>query len=138
MRYAGFRLNKIEAEKFEEKKEGNISVNSNFNMGEFKKEESGKDPKKPVYSFEFTYSIEYEKFAKISFKGAIYIEIDSSEDKNLLKDLEKPEYKLSNNDLRKYILDIVLARTHVECLHLEEKLGLPFHIQSPKVSFESK
>ena len=138
MKYAGFRLNKIEAEKTEEKKSGNINVNSNFHLGEFKKEESSKDAKKPIYGFEFTYSVDYENTAKISFKGVIYIEIDSSEDKNLLKDLEKPGYKLSDNDLRKFILDVVLARTHVECLHLEERLGLPFHIQSPRVSFGSE
>ena len=138
MKFAGFRLTKIEAEKSEEKKGGNISVNSNFHLGEFKKEESVKDSKKPVYGFDFTYLIDYEKIAKISFKGTVYIEIDSSEDKELFKDLEKPGYKLSNNDLRKIILDIVLARTHVECLHLEEKLGLPFHIQAPRVSFGSE
>ncbi len=135
MKYAGLRLSKIEAEKLEEKKMGNINVSSNFHLGEFKKEDLVKDVRKQIYSFEFTYLVEYENIAKISFKGAVYVEVDSSEDKDLLKNLEKPGYKLSDNDLRKFILDIVLARTHVECLHLEEKLGLPFHIQSPRVSF---
>ncbi len=133
MRYAGLRLQKIEGEKFEEPSGGNISVNSNFNLGKVKKESDlTKDSDKPVFSFEFTYTVKYEEFAKISFKGLIYIEI---EDKKMIKELEKEDAKVADDDLRKLILDVVLARTHVESLHLEEKLNLPFHIQSPKVKF---
>ena len=133
MRYAGLRLQKIEGDKFAEPSGGNINVNSNFNLGKVKKEEDLiKDRDKPIFSFEFNYSITYEGFAKISFKGIIFIEI---EDKKMIKELEKEDTKATDNDLRKLILDIVLARTHVESLHLEEKLNLPFHIQSPKVKF---
>ncbi|MEK6760913.1 MAG: hypothetical protein AABX93_03240 [Nanoarchaeota archaeon] len=133
MKYAGIRFQKIEAEKFEEAKSGNINVNSNFNLGKVKKEEDlTKDSDKPVFSFEFTYSIKYEEFAEISFKGTVYIEIH---DKKMIKAFEEEDSRVADNDLRKLILDVVLARTHVESLHLEEKLGLPFHIQSPKVKF---
>lgn len=133
MKYAGFRINKIEAERDEEKTpSGNINVNSNFNLGKSKKEELKKEMKNPIFGFEFTYTIKYEEFATISFKGVVYIELES-EDKNLLKELDSS--KVSDNEIRKFILDIVLAKTHVESLHLEEKLGLPFHIQSPRVKF---
>lgn len=133
MRYAGLKLQKIEAEKFEEPSRGNINVNSNFNLGKVKRESSlTKDLDKPVFSFEFNYSVKYEEFATISFKGVIYVEI---EDKKMIKELEKEDAKVSDDDLRKIILDVVLAKTHVESLHLEEKLNLPFHIQSPRVKF---
>jgi len=133
MRYVGLRLQKIEADRFSEISGGNINVNSNFNLGKVKKEaELTKDSDKPIFSFEFTYSIKYEDSAEISFKGMVFIEI---EDKKLIKELEKEDTKVSDNDLRKFILDVVLARTHVESLHLEEKLNLPFHIQSPRVKF---
>jgi len=115
---------------------GNINVNSHFNLGKVKKEEDfTKDSEKPIFSFEFVYDIEYEKVAKISFKGTIYIEI---EEKSIIKELEEDNPKITDNTLRKFILDIVLARTHVESLHLEEKLNLPFHIQSPRVSIGEK
>ena len=80
-------------------------------------------------------SIKYDEFAAISFKGIVYVEVD---DKKLISSLEKEGARVSDNDLRKFILDIVLAKTHVESLHLEEKLGLPFHIQSPRVTFNEK
>lgn len=133
MRYAGLRMQRIEAEKFSEISKGDVNVNSNFNLGKVKKEEElTKDSGKPIFSFEFTYSVKYEDFAEISFKGTVFVEI---EDKKLIKELENEDIKVNNNDLRKFILDVVLARTHVESLHLEEKLGLPFHIQSPRVKF---
>ena len=132
MKYAGFKLMKVEAEKEEDKNpSGNINVNSNFNLGKSKKEDL-KD-KRIVYGFEFTYTIKYEEFATLSFKGIVFIELEN-EDKSLIKELESSETS-KDNDLRKFILDIVLAKTHVESLHLEERLGLPFHIQSPRVKF---
>ncbi|MBI2043681.1 hypothetical protein HYT25_04805 [Candidatus Pacearchaeota archaeon] len=132
MKYAGFRLNKVEAERHEnETPKGNINVNSNFNLGKSKKEDL-KD-KRNVFGFDFTYAIKYEEFATLSFKGVVFIELEG-EDRNLLKELESSE-TTKDNDLRKFILDIVLAKTHVESLHLEERLGLPFHIQSPRVKF---
>ena len=136
MRYVGFTLSKIEGEKSEEAPKGNITVNSNFNLGEVKKEEDlVKDSKQDIFSFSFIYTISYEEVAKLSFKGKVYIEI---EDKVIVKDLEKSGSKFSDEELRKFILDMVLARTHVESLHLEERLNLPFHIQSPRVSFNKE
>jgi len=111
-----------------------VTVNSNFNLGKVEKEKINADSKKPIFGFEFTYSMEYDKFAAVVFKGKIFLEI---EDKEMTKELEKSgTIQKENKELRKFILDVVLARTHVEALHLEEKLGLPFHVQSPKVSFE--
>lgn len=132
MRYLGLRFKKIFAEKIKNEFSGNIDVKSNFNLGEIKEEkEFLKNSKNPVFSFAFTYTINYEEIAKIEFSGVVYVEI---EDKSLVKELEKNK-RVSDNELRKFILDVVLARTHVESLHLEEKLNLPFHIQSPRVSF---
>ena len=132
MKYAGFKLSKVEAEKFETNPKGNISVNSNFNLGNAKREEVvGSD--KDVFGFEFTYTIKYEEFATILFKGVVFIELESG-DKKILKEIESSENS-KDNDLRKFILDVVLAKTHVESLHLEERLSLPFHIQSPRVKF---
>lgn len=135
MRYVGIVFDKIEAKKLEEKAEGSIQVNSNFNLGGVNREDLNKDPKKPVFSFEFVYTLKYDKIAEISFKGKIFVEI---EERDLIKELEQKNARISDKELNKLILDIVLARTHVESLHLEEKLGLPFHIQSPRVSFEKK
>ncbi|MEK6842455.1 MAG: hypothetical protein AABX84_01455 [Nanoarchaeota archaeon] len=131
MKYVGFKLSKVEAERFEGNPSGNINVNSNFNLGKSKKEDL-KD-KRTVFGFDFTYMIKYEEFATLSFKGVVFIELEQ-EDRNLIKQLESSE-TIKDNDLRKFILDIVLAKTHVESLHLEERLGLPFHIQSPRVKF---
>ena len=134
MRFVGIKFDKISAERTEEPTKDSVTVNSNFNLGKVEKEKINTDSKKPIFGFEFTYSMEYDKFAAVVFKGKIFLEI---EDKEMTKELEKSgTIQKENKELRKFILDVVLARTHVEALHLEEKLGLPFHVQSPKVSFE--
>ena len=133
MKYAGFKLMKVDAEKEENKTpKGNINVNSNFNLGKAKREEIS-DSERVVFGFEFTYTIKYEEFATLSFKGSVFVELES-EDRGLIKPLEDSD-SVKDNELRKFILDVVLAKTHVESLHLEERLGLPFHIQSPRVKF---
>lgn len=132
MKYLGIKFKKITAEKFKDPS-GTITINSNFNLKEVNREKSFPITKSPVFSFIFNYDLKYSDFATISFEGTIYIEI---EDKGLSKELEKD--KKINTELRKFILEIVLARTHVESLHLEDKLNLPFHIQSPRVNIEKK
>lgn len=131
MKYAGFKVTKIEAERFETNPKGNVNVNSNFNLGVAKKEDVGAE--RTVYGFDFTYTIKYEEFATITFKGVVFIELEHT-DRKIINELQSSDHS-KDNDLRKFILDVVLAKTHVESLHIEEKLGLPFHIQSPRVKF---
>jgi hypothetical protein len=132
MRIIGFKLDKILAERFKDPK-GNLTVNSNFKLDNItrKKELETKDP---VFSFEFVYTMDYDDVAKVEFKGIIFAEVD---DKKLAKEFEK-ENNVTDSEARKVILDFLLFKTHVESLHLEEKLGLPFHVQSPRVNFEGK
>lgn len=133
MKYVGFKFNKIVAEKFKEPS-GEISVNSNFKMEEVNKETFFQDQKKPVFGFVFTYDLKYSDIASLSFDGIVYLEI---EDKSLIKELEKTK-KVSNKELQEFIMNVVLAKIHVESLHLEEKLNLPFHIRAPRVNIENK
>ena len=88
----------------------------------------------PIFSFEFVYSIIYEDIANLEFKGLIYIEIEKEE---IVLDLEENK-PFQDKELRKFIIDAILRKTYVESLRLEEKLNLPFHLQSPKVNISSQ
>ena len=134
MRYLGLKLNKVSAEKFKEPSKGEIKVNSNFNLGSAEKEKTPSDLKNPVFGFNFNYSLEYGDSARIEFNGVVYLELS---DPKVIKEIEKTKKTMDDN-LKKAILEIVFARTHVESLHLEEKLGLPFHIQSPRVTLKEE
>jgi len=131
MRVVGIKFSNITAEKFKDL-EGNIQLKSAFDLAEVDNDEKlSKLNTLPILSFSFTYSLNYEKTAKISFSGKVYIELDDKLASEIIEDKNK-----ISNDLRKLVLDYVLIKTHVESLHLEEKLGLPFHIKSPSVSIE--
>ncbi len=132
MRVIGFKFDKITAEKFKEL-EDNVQLKSNFNLGKIEKEEIEGQEKDSVFSFQFTYSLDYDSTAKIEFSGQIFMSVD----KKLAKELEK-DNKIIPDDLKTTLLNFILFRTHVESLHLEEKLNLPFHISSPKAAVNSK
>ena len=132
MRIIGIKIDKISAERFKEP-EGNINLKTNFNLGKAIKEDIDVPEKDPVFSFDFTYTLDFEDTAKIEYSGKIFTTIN----KKISKDVEKNTKDIPN-ELRSMILDFVLHRTHVESLHLEERLGLPFHISSPKTQIKSK
>ena len=129
MRPIGFKIEKISAEKFKDPDENGINLKTNFNLGNPSKEEAAASDKTTVFGFEFTYSIDYDSYALVEFKGKVFLSVD----KELAKELEK-ENPVISKELKAIILNYSLFKTHAESLHLEEKLGLPFHIPSPIVS----
>lgn len=135
MRIIGFKLTKILGEKLKEPEESSINLNSNFNLGEVKKEENQLDPNEVVFSIEFTNSYTFDVVAKIEFKGNVFFTINKG-DENTLKDVEKTK-KIKDVELRKRIIDYIFRKIHVDSLSLEEKLSLPFHIQPPQVNINT-
>ena len=131
MRIIGIKFKKISAEKFKEEQK-NIELKSNFTLKEVEKDNKiSKLSVNPVYNFNFVYLIDYDNIASLVFEGSVYIEVE--EDK--VKEIEKNKNNV-DNDLKKMILDFVLSKTYIESLHLEERLGLPFHIRPPQVTFQ--
>ena len=130
MRAIWFKLTKVYGERFKDPEKESVNLNSDFNLGDFTADESF-NRKSPVFEFNFTYTLDFEGFAQIQFKGSVYIEVD---DKKIVKELEN---KKVDNELKKLILDYVLSKTHVDSLNLEEKLGLPFHVSAPRVSIST-
>jgi hypothetical protein len=127
MRIVGIRLKKVGAEKFKEA-EGQIDLNTDFNLGKVKKEENAPEgAKESLFVAEFEYIVLYKDIAKIEFNGDILM--TSSEDLSEKKDPLTGEEK-------KRLLDFVFARTHVQSLSFEEKLNLPFHISPPRTTIE--
>jgi hypothetical protein len=130
MKILTLKLSKISAEKKADLKE-NMNFKSNFSLGEFKVESlHGKE--KDIYSISFKHSMDYEDVANICFEGKIYMMID---DKKLAKEFESRKI---SKDLKEQLLNFLLWKIHVDTLQIEEKLGLPFHIRSPIVSFKDK
>ena len=130
MKVIGIRFKKISAEKLKEDTK-TIELKSNFTLKEIEKDvKISKLSVNPVYNFNFIYLIDYDDVASLVFEGSVYVELE--EDK--AKEVEKDKNNI-DDQLKKLILDFVLSKTYIESLHLEERLGLPFHIRPPQANF---
>lgn len=136
MKLIGFSLNKICAEifsnKFNELKiENNIKIEDiqSTNTDIFKKDEE-------VLNVQFNYSLNYNpNVAKLSFIGTVLLLVGQKESKAILKQWE--EKKISDN-LKISIFNIILKKTNIKALILEEELNLPLHISVPFLKAKKK
>ncbi len=135
MRVVGIKFKKISAEKLKDDKKNigkAVELKSNFTIKEVEKDAGlSKLNVNPIYSFEFIYLIDYEDIASLIFEGSVYVELEETK----ASEVEKSKNNI-DDQLKKVILDFVLSKTYIESLHLEERLGLPFHIRPPQVNFQ--
>jgi hypothetical protein len=131
MRLIGFNFNKISAEAIKNIQKG-FKINSNIDIDVIEKADLDmfKSKNEELISIQFKYLINYEPgYAKININGGILITLDSKEAKELLKrwkDKEIPE------DLRISLFNIILQKSSIKALQLEDDMGFPFHIPFPR------
>lgn len=136
MKVLSLNFTKINAQKEFDRKFGPITTNIEFIDITKDKLELLKDLEvlRASFKFSFTYKESTEKEAKnsaeIFFEGLILLSVDKEEAKEILKSWKKKE--ISQNT--KLILsNILLRRCSIRALELEEELGIPFHIQLPRI-----
>lgn len=80
-------------------------------------------------SVDFQYGVDYKpNFAKVDIKGRLVLMVDSKIAKEVLKNWEKKEVP---EDFRMFLFNIVLKKSTLKALQLEEELNLPLHIPMP-------
>ena len=80
---------------------------------------------------EFTYSLQYEPdFAKIDLAGHIIFSVDSLLAKDILKEWEE---KKIPEDFKIFLFNVILRKSNLKTLELEDELGLPPHISLPSM-----
>ncbi|MBU0894591.1 MAG: hypothetical protein KKF48_03065 [Nanoarchaeota archaeon] len=129
MKLLGFNFTKISIEK-KDTRVDKLKINTKIDLKEIKEVEQGLfKTKEKLIAINFNYSIEYEpEFAKIYFEGGFVISLESKDAKELLKQWEE---KKTPDDIRIKIFNIILRKTNVKALQLEEEIGLPFHVSMP-------
>lgn len=136
MKLLGFNINKINAEKtsdsFNELKiENNIHIDSINEMKAdfFKKDEA-------VIKVDFTYQLNYNpNIAKLSFSGNVLILVDSKESKEMVKQWET---KTLPEEVKINVFNIILRKTNIRALELEDELNIPLHIKFPFLKEQKK
>jgi len=129
MKLAAFNFRKISIEKQTEQSE-KIEVKANIDITEIVKiKESVIKSKEDLLAVNFTYSLDYNpNFAKIEFKGALVVTIEPSEAKDILKEWEEKKVPA---EFKRGVYNIILRKSNIKALSLEDEMGLPLHIQLP-------
>ena len=131
MKLAGFRLNKITAERTGDSLEG-VKVNTNIDIVEIKEIKSGAfKGKEQVLEIKFTYTLSYApEFAKIELGGLLMVGIDFKESRDVVKEWKQ---KQMPDDFKVNLLNLIIRKSSVRALELEDDLGVPYHMQFPSL-----
>ncbi len=136
MKIAGFNFKKISVERLDGKKE-NIKINTKIDIPVIKslKPEFLKT-KDELLQIDFTYVVDYEpNFAKIEFIGNLIVALDSKTAKEILKNWKKKEMP---DELRLSLFNIILRKSNIKALELEDEMNLPLHIPFPPLRIDHK
>lgn len=130
IRFAGFNLNKLSIEKKERKEDIKLDTNIDIsNINETKV--NGIGVTDSFISVDFVYSINYNPdFAKLEFKGNLLFSMDSDTAKNILKEWEN---KKISEDFKLLLFNIILKKSNIKALQLEDEFNLPLHIPLPSL-----
>jgi hypothetical protein len=131
MRLIGFNFTKINAEKTSDNYK-NLKINTGIDISEIREVKSDLfKTKEELVGITFEYTITYEPgFAKLNFIGNVLLGLDSQKAKEVFKkwkDKEIPE------DFRLALFNIILKKSSLRALQLEEELNLPTHFPLPSI-----
>ncbi|VVB82233.1 Uncharacterised protein [uncultured archaeon] len=139
MRLAGFNFNKIIAEKTKEIS-GEMKISTKIDFLSIEPIKPGLlKIKDELIKVGFSYTVSYDpNFAKIELTGDILLAIEPKIAKDILREWKE---KKTSEEFRISVFNLVLKKSNIKALQLEEELILPFHIPLPfldKESFKEK
>jgi len=131
MRLIGFNFGKISIEKTQDKLDGlkittNIDISSleEIKQDIFKSNES-------ILRVKFSYNVNYEpSLAKLELKGDLVVSLDPILLKNALKEWKD---KKIPTELKTPLFNLILRKSTLKALELEDELNLPLHIPLPQI-----
>ncbi len=132
MHIIGFHFDKILAERKSQDVKSDLKVNSTLNIKDVVEEKVPVMKEQVVLRFTFEFLTEYDPhYATLLFTGNILMAAEKGESKDILKRWRSKEV---SKDLQVPLFNLILTKCNVRSLQLEDELGLPLHIQLPKIS----
>ncbi len=136
MRVVGFNFTKISIERLKDSRPTkDLKINTEIDVSELKEIKSDiLKTKEELLTAKFTYEINYNPdFAKISLEGRVLITTDPKISKEILKQWKK---KKMPEDFRIFLFNVILKKSTLKALDLEEELNLPLHMPLPSFKKE--
>ena len=131
MKIIGFSFNKINVEKFKDKFDG-LKIDTNIDIPEIKEIKSGPlKLKEDLLGIDFSFVVDYQPdIAKITLNGKIIVAVDSKVVKEVLKQWKN---KKMPEDFRLRLFNIILRKSSIKAIQLEDEMNLPPHIPMPSL-----
>ena len=136
MKVLGFNFTKIQVEKFKDRVE-NLKIGTRIDISEIVEAKADLlKLKEGVLAIKFSYGLDYEPgLAKLDLEGNTIIAIDTKEAKEVLKKWKK---KKMPEDFRLPLFNLILRKSSLRALRLEEEMNLPIHLQLPNLKIQDK
>ena len=131
MKIVGFNFKKLNIEKISDKfKE--LKINTNIDIIDVKQIKPDIfQPKEDLIEIEFDYTIDYSPdIAKIFLSGTVLIMADAKIIKDFIKQWKK---KKLPEEHRILIFNVILKKSNLKAMQLEDEMNLPLHIPLPSV-----
>ena len=139
MRIIGFNFTKISIEKLKEPSElkEQLKINTQIDVPELTEVKSHLlKTKEEIIGAKFMYGVNYDPgFAKIELEGRILVAVEPKVAKEIFKQWKK---KKMPEDFRLLLFNVVLKKSSLKALYLEEELNLPLHMPMPSFKKEQK
>lgn len=139
MRIIGFNFTKISIEQLKEPSEmkEQLKINTQIDVPELTEVKSHLlKTKEELIKAKFVYGINYNPdFAKIELEGRILIAVEPKVAKEIFKQWKK---KKIPEDFKMLLFNVILKKSSLKALYLEEELNLPLHMPMPSLKKEQK
>ena len=136
MRIIGFNFTKILIEK-----KGSLTkppqVKTSINVLDLKEISSDflKAKETPI-EIKFSYGIFYEpKIAELAFEGNLIVLVDPKDAKEIIKKWKKKDF---SEKFKLFVFNVILRKSNIRAIQLEDEMNLPPHFQLPSLKFENK
>ncbi len=133
MKLIGFNFNKISIEKKPKERPKDLKINTNIDISEIKQTKPGVfNTKEEILAIQFYYKIDYTPdFAKIGFSGSVLLSLEPKIAKKILKQWKKKQVP---EEVRTPLLNLIMTKSNIRALQLEEEMNLPYHIPLPSLT----
>jgi len=139
MKFIGFNFTKTRSEKLKEPSELKelVKINTQIDVHELTEVKTHVlKTKDELIGAKFVYGVNYNPgFAKVELEGRILVSVEPKIAKEVLKQWKK---KKMPEDFRLLLFNVILKKSSLKALYLEEELNLPLHMPMPSFKKEQK
>lgn len=136
MKLVNFNFKKISIERFKDQAES-IKFNTKIDISSIDTLKTDFiKVKDELIKVDFIYTVLYEPdFAKLELAGTFILSVEPKIAKEILKNWKE---KQTSEEFKVIIFNIILKKSNIKALQLEDELGLPIHIPLPSLNKQNK